>query len=98
MYIYKGEKILVIKIKKNTSQFVDTVINIDTSKLNAMDSPHHAKDIWIIKGLKKEIILLPELLEDKDFLRMIDDSEVLEKKFAFTILKKGRYLIKVKQI
>lgn len=83
--------------KRFTSQFIDEVLSVDTNVIRAPNTPHHGKDIWDLVLSERKIVLLPELLEDKDFLKLIEDNEVLGKRFTFTILKKGRYLISAKQ-
>lgn len=78
----------------------DKVKSVILSKIYSILSTYYNKPIWILelKDSEVKIKVLPELLEDKYFIELIKNKEVIGKNFAFTIIRKGKYLLKVKEI
>lgn len=79
----------------NIQYIVGNVDNLITSKVYSKNSPHYGKRIWIIQSGINKINILEDYLEDKDILKELELGNLLGKKYKFTVIKRGSYLINI---
>lgn len=83
---------------RNCLAFTDLVVSTESFKIYRKSSLHYNKLLWKINCRRHTIKVLPELLEDPDFIELIKDGLIIGSRYQFTLLKKGNYLINAKLI
>lgn len=85
-------------IGKNFHLVIDTVDRLNVSKIYSKNSPFCGQIVWILQCKWNVVKVLDYHLEDKDFLKKLEDNDVLGKKFKFTVSQRGKYLIKAEEV
>ncbi|WNE41398.1 MAG: hypothetical protein AM1032_000138 [Mycoplasmataceae bacterium] len=85
-------------IGRNFHLIIDTVDSLKVSKIYTKNSPFCGETIWILQCKKNKIQVLDYHLEDKNFLKTLEENDVLGKKFKFTISQRGKYVIKAEEV
>lgn len=83
---------------RSTRSFSDIVEKITASKFYNKPNPFYGRRFWIIHCKKNKFNVFDEYLEDKDFIKKVENSEIFGRRFKFVVMLKGNYLIKVEEI
>lgn len=81
-----------------TLVIVDTVKKFSSSRIYNKYSKHYGELLWTLQCESNKVQVLEKLLEDKDFLKKVENGSILNKKFEFSIIPRGKYIVRVKQI
>ena len=80
--------------KIHTDSYIDTIQTLKSSRFNRKTSEHYGKTYWIAKCKEHEFKILESYLENKEFIKEIENNSIIGKTYVFSIIRRGKYLVR----